>query len=133
VEQSPEQSPVEPANLLREIRPGGAAQIRVEHPDGSVVYDTANARVQFTDAAGKIEIAVKDGHRTLLATDTRGETVFEGPIETAEQLSSVPEDIRKKLEWIESRTQTELVAVPAPVAPLDAELVQPGLADAIVQ
>jgi hypothetical protein len=121
---------VDPANLLREIRPGGAAQIRVEHPEGAVVYDTANARVLFTDAAGKIEIAVKDGQRTLLATDTQGETVFEGPIETPEQLSSVPEDIRKKIEWIESRTQTELVAAPAPAAPLNGES---ELADALVQ
>jgi hypothetical protein len=124
---------VEPANILREIRPGGAAQIRVEHSEGSVVYDTANARVLFTDAAGKIEIAVKDGHRTLLATNTQGETVFEGPIETPEQLSNVPDDIRKKLAWIESRTQTELVYAPAPVAPLKSELVQPELADAVVQ
>jgi hypothetical protein len=98
-----------------------------------VVYDTANARVLFTDAAGKIEIAVKDGHRTLLATNTQGETVFEGPIETPEQLSNVPDDIRKKLAWIESRTQTELVYAPAPVAPLKSELVQPELADAVVQ
>ena len=79
-----------------------------------MVYDTANARVMLTDDAGKIVIAVKDGHRTLLATDTRGDTVFEGPIETPEQLTSVPEDIRKKIEWIESRTQTELVDAPAP-------------------
>jgi hypothetical protein len=124
---------VEPANILREIRPGGAAEIRVEHPDGSVVYDTANAKVLFTDATGKIEIALKDGHRTLLATNTQGETVFEGPIETPEQLSNVPEDIRKKIDWIESRAQTELVDVPAPVAPLKGEPVQPELANAAVQ
>jgi len=98
-----------------------------------VVYDTANARVLFTDASGKIEIAVKDGHRTLLATNTEGATVFEGPIETPEQLSNVPDDIRKKIDWIESRTQTELVAAPAPAAPLQGELAQPELADAVIQ
>ena len=98
-----------------------------------MVYDTANARVLFTDAAGKIEIAVKDGHRTLLATNTQGETVFEGPIETPEQLSNVPEEIRKKIEWIESRAQTELVDAPAPAAPPEGDLVQPELANALIQ
>jgi hypothetical protein len=89
--------------------------------------------VLFTDATGKIEIAVKDGHRTLLATNTEGATVFEGPIETPEQLSNVPDDIRKKIDWIESRTQTELVDAPPAATPLKDELVQPELAGAVVQ
>ena len=97
-----------------------------------MAYDTANARLLFTDATGKIEIAVKDGHRTLLATNAQGETIFDGPIDTAEQLSDVPDDIRKKLEWIESRRKTELVDAPEPAAPLKGELVEPELAGAFI-
>jgi len=96
-----------------------------------VVYDTTNAKVLFTDASGKIEISTKDGHRTLLATSLQGETVFTGAIDTAEQVSSVPEDIRKKVAWLEEKA-SGVVNNAAEATPADIDPAKPVLAEANV-
>ena len=99
--------PVEPADILREVRPGGAAQVRVLEPNGTVTYNTANAKVLMKDDSGEIEVSSSDGRRKLVAKNAKGEVIFDGPIDTPEQIKALPEDLRKKVETIEVRTKIE--------------------------
>lgn len=109
--------PVEPANILREVRPGGAAQVRVLEPNGSVTYNTANAKVLMKDDSGEIEVSSSDGRRKLVAKNAQGEVIFDGPIDTPEQVKALPEELRKKVESIEVRTKVAPGVPPPPVPP----------------
>jgi len=105
-------APISPEDILREVRPGGAAQIHLLQPDGSVTYNMANAKLFLKDDAGEVEMTMNNGKRTLTARNAQGETIFDGPIDTEEQRKALPEDVRKKLETIE--VQRKLAAVPLP-------------------
>jgi hypothetical protein len=102
--------PIPPEDILREVRPGGVVQIRVLKPDGTVTYNMANARLVMKDDTGEIEMTTHDGKRALVARNAKGDTIFDGPIDTEEQRKALPEDIRKKLEMIE--VQRKLAEAP---------------------
>jgi hypothetical protein len=109
--------PIQPEDILREVRPGGVAQIRLFKPDGAVTYNTANARLVMKDDAGEIELTIHDGKRTLVARNVQGETVFDGPIDTEEQRKAVPEEIRKKIDTIEVQRKLAQSVQPPPGNP----------------
>jgi hypothetical protein len=94
-------SGIRPEEILREVRPGGVAKIRLLKPDGVVTYNTANARLVMKDDTGDVELTTHDGKRSLVARNAQGETIFDGPIDTEEQRKALPEDVRKKIELIE--------------------------------
>jgi hypothetical protein len=106
------QSSIQPEDILREVRPGGVAQIRLLRPDGVVTYNTANAKLLMKDDTGEIELTTHDGKRSLVARNVQGETVFDGPIDTEDQRKALPEDVRKKIELIE--VQRKLTQLPQP-------------------
>ena len=91
----------EPAEGRRDERP------REREAGRAVPRSTANAKVQMKDDSGEIEVTSTDGRRHLLAKNAKGETVFDGPIDTPEQIRALPEDLRKKVESIEVRTKVE--------------------------
>jgi hypothetical protein len=101
------QSSADPADVLREVRPGGAAQVRVFEPNGVVTYNTAQAKMLMKDDNGVIEITTDAGRRQLLARDAKGNVIFDGPIDTPEQRKTLPENVRRKVEAVESRTTQE--------------------------
>ena len=78
---------------------------------------TANAKVVMKDDSGEIEITATDGRRHLIAKNAKGEVVFDGPIDTREQISALPEDIRKKVESVEVRTKVDGAESPRPPRP----------------
>jgi hypothetical protein len=123
VETSPS---IAPEDILREVRPGGAAQIRVVQPNALVTYNVANARLVMKDDTGEIELTTRDGKRTLAAKNAKGDTIFDGPIDTDEQRKALPEDVRKKLEVIEQQKKLAETLPPAtrpdnPVLDLDVQ------------
>lgn len=101
---------VEPA----ENRPGRGAQDRAPETERTVTRNTASAKALMKDDSGEIEVTSTDGRRHLIAKNAKGETVFDGPIDTPEQIKALPEDIRKKIERIEVRTHAEATAPPRP-------------------
>ena len=109
---------IQPEDILREVRPGGVARIRLLRPDGAVTYNMANARLVMKDDSGEVELTMHDGKRSLVARNAQGETIFDGPIDTEEQRKTLPEDVRKKIETIE--VQRKLAE--APQLPVDAGL-----------
>ncbi len=116
----PPAAAIEPADILREVRPGGPAQVRFFQPNGTVTYNTAHAKLVMKDHDGEIEVTSNDGRRKLIAKNAKGEVVFDGPIDTPEQIKALPEDLRNKVTAIELRTKTEFnipVPPPQPSAP----------------
>lgn len=101
------QPPREPADRPQEIRPGGAGQERRGEHRSSVTSSTATAKAVMKDDSGEIEVSSSDGRRKLVAKNAQGQVIFDGPIDTPEQVRALPEELRKKVESIDVRTKTE--------------------------
>ena len=107
----------EPPEHLREDRPGRGAPDHAPEPGRTVTRNTASAKTLMKDDSGEIEVTSTDGRRHLIAKNAKGETVFDGPIDTPEQIKALPEDLRKKVEAIEVRTKVETTAPLRPLRP----------------
>jgi hypothetical protein len=57
----------------------------------------SQAQIVVSDKEHVLKITVKNGKRTLLATDKDGSVLHEGPIDTPEQVDALPESIREKV------------------------------------
>ena len=73
----------------------------------STTWNTATARVSLKDGNGEIEVRSDNGKRTLTAKNPKGETVFDGPIDTEEQRKFVPAEFRKMLEQVEVQSRAD--------------------------
>lgn len=62
----------------------------------------ANSNIVFTDDEGELALTIKDGKKTLVAKDPKGEALYSGPIDTPEQRAALPDKVRDRLEQIES-------------------------------
>jgi serine protease Do len=96
-EPGPGQSHVRPADILRDLGPGGGSRVRSEWAEGESRWASSQARVMMRDETGEIAIAVNDGKRTLTVKNPKGETVFTGPVDTEDQRNAVPDPFRGKL------------------------------------
>ncbi len=111
--------PPRPGDLLREVRPGGAPQVRVDQDGAVTTWNTAQARVVVKDENGEIEVRTEDGHRTVVAKNTAGETVFSGPVDTEDQRRALPEPVRKALEKIRVQSSARPGAAAAEISSLE--------------
>ena len=68
--------------------------------------DYGPARVVLRDPTGRIELRVVRGKRTLRVRDEKGETLFEGPINTPEQRQAIPANVRPQVEALEREQET---------------------------
>ena len=71
---------------------------------GSTVVDLPNSNISYSDDDGSIEIKSDDGKRSLTVKNGKGEVAFNGPINTDEERKKLPEDIKKRLEKLETDT-----------------------------
>lgn len=92
--------PPRPADLLREVQPGGAPQVRVDQGGATTTWNTGQARILVKDEQGELEVRTEGGHRTVIAKNPAGEIVFSGPVDTDEQRHALPEPVRKSLEKV---------------------------------
>ena len=90
--------PLGPNDLLREVRPGGAAELRIIQPDGSTTFHTNQARLMIKDGEGEIEMTNENGRRVINIRDAAGKSIYNGPVDTAEQRQAVPEPFRGKID-----------------------------------
>jgi hypothetical protein len=96
-----------PPDVLREVHPGGAPSVQRSQDGATTTWSTANAHVAIKDEAGSIEVRSDGGHRVVTAKDAKGDTIFDGPIDTVEQREHLPDAVRQKLRQIEARTRIE--------------------------
>ena len=55
----------------------------------------------FSDDEGSLELTSKDGAKTLVAKDAKGESLFAGPVTTPEERAALPASVRERLEKLE--------------------------------
>ena len=101
------------ADILREVGPGGAPEVQTRQDQVSTTWNTSGAKVSLKDQNGAIEVRSENGRRTLIAKNPKGDTVFDGPIDTEEQRKTVPAEFRKMLEQVEVRSRGDRRPVPA--------------------
>ena len=101
------QPPREHTDRPQEIRRGGGQPESGIEQRSTATIRISNAKAKMKDDSGEIEVSSSDGRRTLVAKNAKGEVIFDGPIDTPEQLKALPEDIRKKVETIEVRTKVD--------------------------
>jgi hypothetical protein len=86
----------------------GEMRISKIGPKGAVMF--------FEDGKGRLEISDKDGKKFLTARNEKNDVVFSGPVETPEQRKAMPEEVRARLEKMET-TDVRMPMPPLPPQP----------------
>ena len=86
---------------------GHPAEMRIARFEGK------NSVMVFDDADGRLEVSFKDGKKQLTARGAKGEILFQGPVETAEERKALPAEVRVRLEKMEATD----VRMPRPPEP----------------
>ncbi|MEO7701638.1 MAG: PDZ domain-containing protein [Opitutus sp.] len=60
-----------------------------------------NSNMIFNDDHGTLELTIKDGQKSLVAKNEKGEKVYSGPATTPDERKALPVDVRERLERIE--------------------------------
>jgi serine protease Do len=80
--------------------------MQVQHDDGpgmrSVSVSTSNSNMVFSDEQGSLDLTIKDGKKTLIAKNAKGEQLYSGPVNTPEERKALPADVRTRLDKLES-------------------------------
>ena len=71
----------------------------------SVTVNTSNSNMVFSDEQGSLDLTIKDGKKTLIAKNAKGEQLFSGPVNTPEERKALPEDVRTRLDKLEDMQQ----------------------------
>ena len=74
-----------------------------------------NKNIVFKDKDGVVTLTTKDGNRHLIAKDTEGNEVFNGPINSPEERNQLPETIRGKLRELEGTGDIDLSTEPGEI------------------
>jgi len=79
--------------------------LQVQHDDvpgmRSVSVNTSNSNMLFSDTDGSLDLTIKDGKKTLVAKNAKGESLFSGPVNTPEERKALPADVRTRLDKLE--------------------------------
>jgi hypothetical protein len=67
----------------------------------STTVSTSNSNMVFSDDKGSLDLTIKDGQKTLIAKNAKGEQLFSGPVTTPEQRKALPPEIRERLDKLE--------------------------------
>lgn len=67
----------------------------------SVTVDTGDSNLVLEDEKGSLDLSIKDGKKTLVAKNPKGEQVFSGPVNTPEERKALPEEVRSRLQNLE--------------------------------
>lgn len=74
-----------------------------EQPPGmrTTTVNTSNSNMVFSDEQGSLDLTIKDGKKTLIAKNAKGEQVFAGPVTTAEERKALPKEVHDRLDKLE--------------------------------
>ena len=93
-------------SMIEHAHHGEPVRIEIERGEGAgmhaVKIDTANSNLVYSDEQGSLDLTVKDGHKTLVAKNAKGEQQFTGPATTEAERRAIPADVRSRLEKLES-------------------------------
>ncbi len=106
-----------PPDVLREMRAGGAAEVKIEQDGATSRWNTAGARLVVKDDTGEVEVRQEDGHRIVRAKNPAGEMIFTSPLDTEEQRRAVPEAIRRRIDQLNVSAHSGTFSPPQPPSP----------------
>lgn len=85
-----------PHDLLRRIQEGFGEM-------GGIDMDfQAESTVRLMDGQGSVEMRTRDGQKIAKVMDGQGNVVWEGPYDTEQDKAAVPDDVRERLERLDS-------------------------------
>jgi hypothetical protein len=88
---------------------GSAGVTATADDKGNVtVTQTNSTRMAWSDGDGSGELLIENGKKKLTAKDKDGKEIFSGPVDSEEQLKSLPPGVRERLERIESKVKVEV-------------------------
>jgi serine protease Do len=67
-----------------------------------VKINTGNSNLVYSDDNGSLQLTIKDGEKKLVAKDAKGAPQFSGPVTTPEERKVMPDNVRARLEKLES-------------------------------
>jgi hypothetical protein len=67
----------------------------------AMAVHTGNSNLVFSDDDGSLELTMKDGSKTLVAKNAKGEQLFSGAVNTPEERKAMPAEVRARLEKLE--------------------------------
>lgn len=83
----------------------------------STRIDLGRATITFSDDQGELKMESVDGHKMLSAKDAQGKVLFNGPIDTEEQMAGLPENVRQRFEKLQRQELPEVPIAPEPPEP----------------
>ena len=92
---------------LLDRRPDGPGphhpSVFVQHDPGfrALTVSPDNSDMVFSDERGSLDLTIKDGKKTLVAKNAKGEQFFAGSIDTPEQRKALPIEVRERLDKLE--------------------------------
>lgn len=105
---TPAHPPGEPGDVMRVI--GGDRMHWFSQPRvhvlrrhggaGSTILDLAAGNFVFSDDAGSVEVNATNGKRELTVKDKAGKVTFQGPINTPEEHSKLPVEVKARIDAI---------------------------------
>jgi membrane-associated protease RseP (regulator of RpoE activity) len=88
------------------LRAAGHVRITKDGRDGGLKttnIDVGKAQIVFSDEKGELRLERIDGKKVLTAKNPQGLLLFSGPVETEEDLTKVPAEVRKRYEDLEQK------------------------------
>jgi len=67
----------------------------------SINVNAGNSNMVYSDDQGSIDVTIKDGKKTVVAKNDKGEQIFSGPVDTPEQHQALPPAVRERLGKLE--------------------------------
>lgn len=92
-------------SVVPKLRDGDSPRMIIGHRSGpgfrAMSLNAENSKLLFNDDAGSLELTMKDGARSLIAKNAKGEELFSGPVTTEEERKRLPKEVRERLEQLE--------------------------------
>lgn len=87
----------------REIRSERIKHVETDGAPGfrATKVNPGNSNLVYSDEKGALDLTIKDGVKTLVAKNPKGEQVFSGPVTTPEERKTLPPELRDRLEKLE--------------------------------
>lgn len=79
-----------------QVEPGNGPGMR------NISVNTSNSNMVFSDNDGSLDLTIKDGKKTLVAKNAKGESLFSGPVNTPEERKAMPADVLARLDKLEA-------------------------------
>jgi hypothetical protein len=91
--------------MIKRAPNGDPVRIQMDAQRGpgfrAMALHTGNSSMVFSDDEGSLELSSRDGLKTLVAKDAKGESLFSGPVNTPEERKAMPPEVRARLEKLE--------------------------------